>query len=149
MHHLQADGVTEDVVLSGRKPNRFHLKTICSIKSTLGGEGWHLMSSDLCTRPVQAPTSFLNILQLWGNTWQWKHLQVTGGTSWIHVSIADGSLVAVTDGLYIREIYPNHAPPRLSWNAPRGEGKSWEPSWKRYWWQTHTEGNFSDPWPYT
>jgi hypothetical protein len=29
------------------------------------------------------------------------------GESWIHDSIADDSLVAVTDGSYIRELYPN------------------------------------------
>ncbi len=53
------------------------------------------------------PTSFLDILQSWGNTWLWEHLQVSGGVTWIHESITNGLLVAVTDGSYIRKIYPN------------------------------------------
>jgi hypothetical protein len=32
---------------------------------------------------------------------------VSGGTEWIRHSINDGSLVAVTDGSYIRKLYPN------------------------------------------
>jgi hypothetical protein len=31
---------------------------------------------------------------------------VTGGTDWIAQAIADNSLVAVTDGSYIKEHYP-------------------------------------------
>jgi hypothetical protein len=116
LHHLRADGITEDVFVLGRKPNRFHhshsqpnshLNTICLVKSTLGGEGWRLTSSAPRARPNLNPTSFLGVLQSWGNTWLWEHLTVMGGESWLHDSIADGLLVAVTDGLYIREIFPN------------------------------------------
>ncbi len=32
---------------------------------------------------------------------------MTGGETWIHDSIADSLLVAVTNESYIREIYPN------------------------------------------
>ena len=32
---------------------------------------------------------------------------MTGGTEWVQLSIKDRSLVAVTDGSYIRELYPN------------------------------------------
>ncbi len=43
----------------------------------------------------------------WGNTWLWEHLTITGGELWIHQSIAKGMLVAVTDGSYMQELYPN------------------------------------------
>jgi hypothetical protein len=132
LHHLRADGVTEDVFASARKPNRFHhshcqptshLKRICLVKPTLGGEGWRLTSSEPLARPNQAPTSFLDILCLWGNTWLWEHLQVTGGESWIHDSIADDSLVAVTDGSYIREIYPNLCSAAFVMECSKGRGR--------------------------
>ena len=106
LHHLRADGVTEDVFVPSRKPNRFHhshcqphsnLNTICSVEPTLGGEGWHLTSSEPCARQAQRLTSFLDIPRSGGNTWLWEHLQVTGGETWIHDSIADSLLVAVTD----------------------------------------------------
>lgn len=74
-------------------------------------------------RPCQAPTSFLDILRLWGNTWLWEHLQVSGGESWIHESIADDSLVAVTDGSYIREIYPNLCPAAFVMECSKGRGR--------------------------
>ena len=36
-----------------------------------------------------------------------RYMLVSGGTEWIHQSILDGSLVTVTDGSYIRELYPH------------------------------------------
>jgi hypothetical protein len=32
---------------------------------------------------------------------------VEGGMEWVYEAIQDGSLVAVLDGLYIRQLYPN------------------------------------------
>ena len=127
-----ADGVMEDVFVSGRRPNRFHhshcqptchLKTICSIEPTLSREGWCLTSLELRARPTQAPTSFLNILRSWGNTSLWEHLQVTGGTSWIHGSITNGSLVAIMDRSYIREIYPNLCSAAFVLECSKGQGR--------------------------
>jgi hypothetical protein len=116
LHHLRVDGATEDVFVSGRKPIRFphshiqpssHLNTICLVESTLGRECWHLTSSEPLATVNRAPSSFLGILCLWGNTWLWEHLRVTGGEAWLQDSIADGLLVTVPDRLYIREIHPN------------------------------------------
>ena len=56
-------------------------------------------------RPIP-PTDFLDVLHGWGQTWIWDDLMVTGGTDWIAQAIADNSLVAVTDGSYIKEHYP-------------------------------------------
>ncbi len=124
--------MTEDVFVPSRKPNRFHhshcqphskLNTICLVEPTLGREGWHLTSSEQHTRQTQRPTSFLDILRLWGNTWLWEHLQVTGGEIWIHDSIADSLLVAVTDGLYIQEIYPNLCSAAFIMECSKGQGR--------------------------
>jgi hypothetical protein len=68
------------------------------------------------------PTSFLNILQSWGNTWLWEHLKVTGGESWLNDSIANGSLVAVTNGLYIQEIYSNLCSAAFVLECSKGRG---------------------------
>jgi hypothetical protein len=66
------------------------------------------------------PTSFLDILQLWGNTWLWEHLQVSGGVAWIH---KDGSLVAITDGSYIRKTYPNLYSAALVMECSKWQGR--------------------------
>jgi hypothetical protein len=71
LHHLRADGAMEDIFVSGRKPNRFHhshiqpsshLNTICLVKPTLGGECWHLTSSEPLATVNRAPSSFLGVL---------------------------------------------------------------------------------------
>ena len=49
------------------------------------------------------PTDFLDVLRGWGQTWIWDDLRVIDGTDWIARAIADNSLVAVTDGSYIKE----------------------------------------------
>jgi hypothetical protein len=55
------------------------------------------------------PNSFLNILCKWGCTWLWEHMLVEEGTEWVSKAIQDGSLVAVMDGLFIRQLYPTYA----------------------------------------
>jgi hypothetical protein len=116
LHRLNADGVTEDVFVSGKKPNRFHHShkqlrgnhnMICSMESTLEGEHCCLTS----TEPVYSPNSvaalFLDVLNSWGNTWLWEHMPIAGRVAWVEKSIVDSTLVSVMDGLYIRELILN------------------------------------------
>jgi hypothetical protein len=37
----------------------------------------------------------------------WEHMSVSRGIRWLEKSISNGTLVAVTDGSYIRELYPH------------------------------------------
>jgi hypothetical protein len=53
------------------------------------------------------PTTFVEILREWGCSWLWECMSVEGGTDWIAQAITDGSLVAIMDGSYIRQIYPH------------------------------------------
>jgi hypothetical protein len=48
---------------------------------------------------------------------------VMGGETWIHDSIADSLLVAVTDGSYIREIYPNLCSTAFIMECSKGQGR--------------------------
>ncbi len=109
-------GRTENVYIFGRKPNRFQYShsqpcrnhdISCSMQPTLGGEHWRLLSTVPSVRPIPAPSTFLKVLQSWGNIWFWDHMSVSGGTPWLDKSILEGTLVAVTDGSYIRELFPN------------------------------------------
>jgi hypothetical protein len=102
------NGRTEDVFVAGRKPNRFHYLhtrpscikgTICLVKPTHACGGWRPTSSALAAILPPAPQTFLEELQSWGNTWLWDN--------WLHKAIRDSTLVAVTDGSYTRELYPN------------------------------------------
>jgi hypothetical protein len=49
---------------------------------------------------------FLDVLRGWGHTWLWNNMKVVGGTDWLTQAIAGGTLIAVTDGSYIQEHYP-------------------------------------------
>jgi hypothetical protein len=57
------------------------------------------------TAPIS--NSFLVLLHKLGCTWLWNHMQVERGMELILEAIQDGSLVSVTDGLYIRQLYRN------------------------------------------
>ena len=50
---------------------------------------------------------FMEVLRGWGNMWIWDDLQICGGTEWVFEAIMDESMIAVCDGSYIRQIYPN------------------------------------------
>ncbi len=67
--------------------------------------------------------SFLDRLRNWGCTWLWEHMLIKGGTQWIPGAIQEGSLVTVTDGSYIRQLYPNLCSPAFILECAKGRGK--------------------------
>jgi hypothetical protein len=87
------------------------------------GDHWCLLSAAPLARPALAPTTFLEVLNSWGNTWLWDHMSVSGGTEWIHQSIIKGLLVAVTDGSYIRELYPHLCSAAFVLECRKGQGR--------------------------
>ncbi len=50
-------------------------------------------------------------------------MQVEGGMEWILEAIQDGSLVAVTDGFHIRQLYPNLCLVAFVLKCAKGSGK--------------------------
>jgi hypothetical protein len=132
IHHVHPNGKTEGVYLSGQKPNRFlysHSQqlqehgTICSVQPTLEGEHWRLLSTATNAAQIPAPSLFLEMLQSWGHTWLWEHMAVYGGVEWLEHAISAGTLVAVTDGSYIREIYPNLCLSAFVLECSKGRGR--------------------------
>ncbi len=116
LHHVCSDGNTEDIYVADRKPNRFRfshkqartkLNVICSVQRTIDDDQWRLLSTAPTASLPQAPCTYIEVLESWGNTWLWDDLTVSGGINWIGQAIANRTLVAVTDGSYIRELYPN------------------------------------------
>ncbi len=73
--------------------------------------------------PPSIPQMLLEVLQSWGNTWLWDNILIMGGFNWLHKAIRDGTLVAVTDGLYIRELYPNLCLARFVVECAKGRGR--------------------------
>jgi hypothetical protein len=58
----------------------------------------------VCPVPL---SNFIDILKGWGRMWIWNDLKVSGGTDWLAQAIAEGTLVAVTNGSYIQEYHPD------------------------------------------
>jgi hypothetical protein len=132
LHKIRHDSLTEDVFVSGRKPNRFHYShtqqhkehnTVCSVESTLEGEHFRLTSIAPIAIPNPAQTTFMKVLNSWGNTWLWKHMTITGRVTLVEESIADGMLLAVTDGSYIRELFPNVCSAAFVLECSKGQGR--------------------------
>jgi hypothetical protein len=73
------------------------------------------------TAPI--PNSFLAVLRKWGCTWLWEHTRVEGGMEWILEAIQDGSLVAVTDSSYIRQLHLNLFLAAFVLECTKGNGK--------------------------
>jgi hypothetical protein len=69
------------------------------------------------------PTNFMDVLHGWGQTWIWDDLTVTGGTDWFAQAIANNSLVAVTDGSYIKEHYPELCATAFVLECTKGQGR--------------------------
>ena len=70
-------------------------------------------------QPTDLPETFLEVLKEWGHTWMWENLQITGGLGkgvnmrtsteidWVFAAIERGSMMAVSDGSYIRQLHPD------------------------------------------
>jgi hypothetical protein len=65
----------------------------------------------------------MEVLYSWGNTWLWDNISMAGGCDWLHKAIKDGSLIAVTDGSYIREQYPNRCSAAFVFECNKGRGR--------------------------
>ena len=62
--------------------------------------------TDLPPSPLKHD-SFLEVLIQWGCTWMWDSMVLIGKDDWIEKAISNRSCVAVPDGYYMRELYPN------------------------------------------
>ena len=62
--------------------------------------------------PTVEPGTFQEVLGDWGHTWMWEGLKLSGKDgddtgAWLSTAIRNNTLVAVTDGSYMKELYPN------------------------------------------
>lgn len=107
---------------------------ICSV--TESGENEVQISSRIDPAPVKSsPTLFLDALDEWGHSWMWRNLQATGATGrglnmrvtdgfeWIKHAIEGGSLTAVSDGSYIRQLHPDLCSAAMIMECQRSKGR--------------------------
>ena len=78
------------------------------------------------TDPPPSPLrhdSFLDVLVEWGCTWMWDSMVHVGKYDWIEKAIYNRSCVAVTDGSYMRELYPNVFSTAFIFECTNGTGR--------------------------
>ena len=74
--------------------------------------------------PIESSTtSFWEIVQSWGQTWLWDNIQISGNCSRLADAIEDNSLIAVTDGSYMKENYPNLNSAAFVFECSKGRGR--------------------------
>jgi hypothetical protein len=115
LHTAQGSNTMDIYSNTIRKLNRYtktaswprqEMGKICSIEEIQ--PRMFRVTSTACRAPTATPpTSFLDVLREWGCTWLWEHMLIEGGTEWVANAIQDRLLVAVTDGSYIRQLYPH------------------------------------------
>jgi hypothetical protein len=95
---------------------------ICSVEEIQPGV--FRFTSTACRAPT-APffNSFIDVLRKRRYTWLWEHMLVEGGTEWVSEAIQDGSLVTVTDGSCIGQLFPNMCSAAFILECTKGRGK--------------------------
>jgi hypothetical protein len=96
---------------------------ICLVKETLWDS---VVYNILChvDGPLEAPppTTFWEVLLKWESTWMWGNLAWTDDDSWIAEAIADKSCIAVTNRLYMADLYPQIHSAALVLECTKGRG---------------------------
>jgi hypothetical protein len=94
---------------------------ICSVRESRG------YVNVLCHSPAHvariSPADFWEVIYTWGETWMWDSIQVTGDLSWLERSIAESTCMAVTDGSYMKEVYPMLNLAAFVFECTRGRGQ--------------------------
>ncbi len=64
-------------------------------------------STATMAEPRQAPGTLLEVLEEWECRWIWDSLSLTGDKDWLLEAIEEGTCVVVTDGSYIKALFPD------------------------------------------
>jgi len=94
----------------------------CSVK-THSASIVSVASTVQSTNPTNHHSSFLDVLVEWGYTWLWDSLKLEGDENWILQSIQAGSIYAVTDGSYLKELYPDICSAAFVLECQQGRGR--------------------------
>ena len=107
---------------------------LCTVWEVGAGE-FQLLSYAPMAPPPPLPENFIDVLTKWGHTWIWKEMKITNACgkglclsssddfAWIRHAIADGSLVCVTDGSYIKQVCPHLCSAAVIMECSRGRGR--------------------------
>jgi hypothetical protein len=84
----------------------------CTIGKAAGEGIFKIISFTDNPPPTEPPLTFRQVLSKWGHIWMWESLNLSGDgedkdSAWLMEAIKENTLVAVTDGSYMKELYPD------------------------------------------
>ena len=97
---------------------------ICSVKPVALAV-YSILTSTAPAPAPQIPLNLWSVMEEWGETWLWDNLTLCKDPSWLAEAVADNSLTAVTDGSYIKEIYPHINLAAFVFECSKGRGRLW------------------------
>lgn len=95
---------------------------VCTVRDDARGRKV-VVSSAAPPLPKTMPTTLLDVLVEWGSTWMWNSLRLVGNDDWLEEAIAAGTCIAVTDGSYIKEHFPNVCSAAFVLECTEGRGR--------------------------
>ena len=91
--------------MSTNQPSKIN-GNICSVRE-VSLAVVSITSTTTPPRLQEIPTFFMDVLTEWGSTWLWESLQIVGEDNCLEEAIRDGTCLAVTNGSYMKELYPH------------------------------------------
>ncbi len=74
-------------------------------------------------KPV--PRNFQKVLVRWKHMWMWENLSWVGEDDWVKDAIRDNLCIAVTDGSYMKHLFPSMHSAALVLECSKGQGRLW------------------------
>ena len=107
---------------------------LCTVKEVEDGKVQLLSHTPMAPQAV-LPDDFIEVLEKWGHTWIWKEMRITNASGigmrlsspdnfdWIRQAIAEGTLICVTDGSYIKQVCPHLCSAAVILECSQGRGR--------------------------
>jgi hypothetical protein len=74
---------------------------------------------------ISPSSNFWEVLRKWQHIWLWENLQWVGDDDWLVVAYNEESCIAVTDGSYMKDLYPKIHSAAVVLKCTRGRGRIW------------------------
>jgi hypothetical protein len=103
---------------------RCDVGSICTVKDIPGDEKAVLCYAD-GPLLIPHPSMFWEVLRKWQRDWMWDNLQLIGDDDWIATAIAEGTCIVVTDGSYMKDLYPHIHSAAVVLKCTKGRGRVW------------------------
>ncbi len=107
-----------------RDQPRVDMGAICTVRDAEGGDKAIICHANEPQVP-SSPLDFWEVLRKWQRTWMWDNLQWVEDDDWLLTAIAEGTCIAVTDGSYMKDLYPNINLAAVVLECSWGRGRIW------------------------